>query len=129
MVSLHRRAGAVASDLAAANEALAKAATTDTLTALVDRRRLDAELGRLTSLARRHVRPRPIVFVDVDLFEPINDTLGHDVGDRLLVAISGALTVACRRADVAGRDRSVTERVGDAGARRARVRDRTPTAP
>jgi diguanylate cyclase (GGDEF)-like protein len=63
--------------------ALAIMAHTDPLTGLDNRRGLAARFA-----ARR---PRAVAIVDIDLFKRINDAFGHDVGDRVIVAVAGAL--------------------------------------
>lgn len=63
--------------------ALAIMARTDPLTGLDNRRGLEARFA-----ARR---PRAVAIVDIDLFKRVNDAFGHDVGDRVIVAVAGAL--------------------------------------
>ena len=63
--------------------ALAVMAQTDPLTGLENRRGLEARFA-----ARR---PRAVAIVDIDHFKRINDGFGHDVGDRVIVAVAGAL--------------------------------------
>jgi diguanylate cyclase len=66
--------------------ALAIMAQTDPLTGLENRRGLEARFA-----ARR---PRAVAIVDIDHFKRINDGFGHDVGDRVIVAVAGALRSA-----------------------------------
>lgn len=63
--------------------ALAIMAHTDPLTGLDNRR------GLAVRFAAR--RPRAVAIVDIDLFKRVNDDFGHDVGDRVIVAVAGAL--------------------------------------
>lgn len=66
--------------------ALAIMAQTDPLTGLENRRGLEARFaGR---------RPRAVAIVDIDHFKRVNDGFGHDVGDRVIVAVAGALRSA-----------------------------------
>lgn len=86
-----------------AEEALARAATTDYLTGLTNRRamlqRLEEEVGRV----RRNRRPFTILLADIDHFKRINDRHGHETGDHALVAIAVALRSMVRAQDVVAR--------------------------
>ncbi len=84
-------------------EVLEELATTDPLTGVANRRRLDDELERLVSRSRRYHLPLSVVLVDLDEFKAVNDTHGHDVGDQVLVATVDRLREAVRDADVLGR--------------------------
>jgi diguanylate cyclase (GGDEF)-like protein len=53
--------------------------------------------------AQRRSTPVAVLFIDLDGFKAINDQLGHDAGDALLVAFASRLTSALRRSDVTGR--------------------------
>lgn len=75
----------------------------DDLTGLYNRQGF-AELGeRQLKLARRMVRRVVLLYLDVDRFKTINDTLGHHVGDRALRRISNMMRAAFRRSDIMGR--------------------------
>lgn len=78
-------------------------ATTDPLTGIANRRRLDEELQRLVAQARRHDQPFSVILVDLDNFKAVNDSLGHDVGDEVLVATVERLQSAVRASDLQGR--------------------------
>ena len=78
-------------------------ATTDPLTGVANRRRLDDELGRLLAQSRRYDQPFSVVLIDVDCFKAVNDTHGHEVGDRVLVEVVDRLQAATRDADLLGR--------------------------
>lgn len=76
---------------------------TDPLTGLVNRRGALEAMRRETARARRHERPICIAFIDVDHFKAVNDTYGHAVGDKVLVALADVLTSSVRREDVVAR--------------------------
>jgi diguanylate cyclase (GGDEF)-like protein len=72
---------------------------TDPLTGCRNRRFFDEIIGRELQRHQRHGIPLSLVFVDVDHFKAINDTLGHDVGDRVLQQVAAFLLGRTREAD------------------------------
>ncbi|WP_245916767.1 diguanylate cyclase [Nocardioides gansuensis] len=80
-----------------------KLADTDSLTGLVNRRRLEADFDRLCALARRHHQPLALALLDIDHFKRVNDAHGHDVGDLVLRHLSDRLTAEFRGQDVVAR--------------------------
>lgn len=88
------------------DEALARLnalAVEDPLTGLANRRAFDAELAHATARAERDGTPLSVLLVDIDRFKAINDTRGHQAGDRVLVTAASVLREAVRRADVVAR--------------------------
>ena len=75
----------------------------DPLTGLSNRTHLRHELERLLATARRHSEPLAVVFIDLDRFKQINDTLGHEVGDLLLETVAERLRSVLRESDCVGR--------------------------
>ncbi|HQU16323.1 MAG: hypothetical protein B7Z66_09590 [Chromatiales bacterium 21-64-14] len=75
----------------------------DALTGLPNRRLLQERLGQAVAQTRRAGRMLAVLFVDLDHFKPINDSLGHDAGDELLKIVSGRLTEAVRESDIVAR--------------------------
>lgn len=82
---------------------LAEQATTDPLTGIANRRRLDDELGRLTAQSRRYGQPLSVVLIDLDLFKAVNDHYGHEIGDQVLIETVRRLAATVRDADLLGR--------------------------
>ncbi len=64
---------------------------TDALTGTRNRRFFDEVIGRELQRHRRYKTPLSIVFIDVDRFKTINDTLGHETGDRVLRDVAAFL--------------------------------------
>ncbi|HEX7444201.1 MAG TPA: EAL domain-containing protein, partial [Acidimicrobiales bacterium] len=82
---------------------LAHQATHDPLTGLPNRTLLLDRLDGALARSRRHDRRVAVLFLDLDHFKVVNDSLGHGLGDRLLVAISERLAVALRPGDTVAR--------------------------
>ena len=72
----------------------------DSLTGLPNRLMFKDYLNRATAAARRDMQGLAILFLDLDNFKRINDTLGHQAGDRLLEAFADRLSRHLREADV-----------------------------
>jgi diguanylate cyclase len=79
---------------------LARQARTDPLTGLANRRGWNEQLGRELAQARRSGRPVSVALLDIDDFKEINDSRGHQAGDRLLVASAAAWQGELREGDV-----------------------------
>jgi diguanylate cyclase (GGDEF)-like protein len=75
----------------------------DALTNLPNRLLLDARLNHAIEGAKRNNRHVAVIFIDLDHFKNINDSLGHDVGDQLLIAISNRLLNCIREGDTVAR--------------------------
>ena len=75
----------------------------DSLTGLSNRRFFTESIGQALELARRHQRLMAILFLDLDNFKRINDTLGHTVGDLLLKAVAERLLASVRGSDCVSR--------------------------
>jgi len=75
----------------------------DALTQLPNRALFNRQLGHAVARAARHERRLAVLFIDLDRFKIINDTLGHDAGDRLLQEMSRRLALSLRRTDVVSR--------------------------
>lgn len=82
-----------------ANDLLHHLATIDELTNIANARRFRVVLAQEWQRARRARTPISLLMVDVDLFKPFNDTLGHQRGDDCLVGVAGVLRETASRAD------------------------------
>lgn len=76
---------------------------TDAMTGLHNRRYFHDAARRLLSSASRHDFPVSVIIADIDHFKKVNDTYGHDVGDRALQAFARSLLNAVRTEDVLAR--------------------------
>ncbi len=82
---------------------LAYRAQHDPLTGLPNRARLDEEILEALRWGRRRGRDVALMFCDLDHFKVVNDSLGHDAGDALLVAVGRRLAGALDPGEVLGR--------------------------
>jgi diguanylate cyclase (GGDEF)-like protein/PAS domain S-box-containing protein len=78
-------------------------ARTDMLTGLSNRRAFYEALQMERARAARYGRPITLAYVDLDNFKRVNDTLGHAVGDELLVCVADLLRQTLRLSDTVGR--------------------------
>jgi len=109
---IHSRDGEVAGavmvfqDVSAARalaERLVHQAGHDSLTNLPNRMLLNDRLYQGVSAAHRHQDSLALIFLDVDRFKQVNDSLGHPVGDLLLQSIAARLTACLRESDTVSR--------------------------
>lgn len=86
-----------------ANYELSRMAMMDTLTQLPNRRlfqqHLEVAMGRTTRMGNSLA----VAFIDLDDFKPINDTLGHHIGDEVLLEVAKRLNAAVRGCDIVAR--------------------------
>jgi diguanylate cyclase (GGDEF)-like protein/PAS domain S-box-containing protein len=82
---------------------LQKAALTDPLTGLANRRCFEDRLEHALEIAARQSQPCSLMSMDMDGFKQVNDDLGHQAGDALLVAVSQRLRSALRQSDTIAR--------------------------
>ncbi len=75
----------------------------DALTGLYNRRAIEDYLKQELERVKRYRRQMSLLMLDLDFFKNINDTYGHDFGDRVLVAIANVLRTNIRELDFAGR--------------------------
>ena len=84
-------------------EELEHQANHDALTGLANRNLLKDRLKQALALAHRYKRPFSLTFIDLDNFKLINDSLGHDIGDRLLKLAAGRLAACVQEGDTVAR--------------------------
>jgi diguanylate cyclase (GGDEF)-like protein len=82
---------------------MAHSAEHDFLTGLPNRMLLNDRVGQAVALAKRHMRKVAVLFLDLDGFKHINDSLGHPVGDKLLQSIAIRLVDCVRGSDSVSR--------------------------
>jgi diguanylate cyclase (GGDEF)-like protein len=82
---------------------LERRAQYDELTLLPNRRLFIQQLEKALGRSQRSGRPLAVLFVDLDKFKSVNDTLGHDVGDELLRQVAIRMTSNLRVGDFTGR--------------------------
>jgi diguanylate cyclase (GGDEF)-like protein/PAS domain S-box-containing protein len=86
-----------------AEEALVRMANHDALTGLPNRALLQDRLAHAIAQAQRSGRQVGVMFIDLDRFKHVNDSLGHEAGDQLIVEIARRLSRALRESDTVAR--------------------------
>jgi diguanylate cyclase (GGDEF)-like protein len=86
-----------------AREKLKQLATRDSLTGLFNRRGMEDLLEREFSRGRRYDTPLALLFIDCDNFKMVNDSYGHNCGDKLLQHIAYQMIEMTRKEDVVSR--------------------------
>lgn len=84
-------------------KAMSYKAERDPLTGLPNRALLTDRLAQSIELAQRHQKRVAVMFLDLDRFKGINDSLGHAVGDRLLQSVASRLQAGLRHSDTVSR--------------------------
>jgi diguanylate cyclase (GGDEF)-like protein len=92
-----------ADDKKKADDRIEYLASHDSLTNLPNREMFNELLRHAIEVASRHERRFALLFIDLDRFKVINDSLGHDAGDALLVEVSKRLRAVLRASDVVAR--------------------------
>ena len=90
-------------ELSLANAKLEQLATTDPLTGIGNRRRMTSQITLELERSRRHRHPLSLLMADIDHFKLVNDSHGHDTGDRAIVAVARTLSLGVRSIDLASR--------------------------
>ncbi len=100
---LESQTAKLARSLAVANQELSQQALQDSLTKLPNRTLLEDRLDQVIYKAARSHSRFALMFLDLDGFKAINDSLGHHVGDLLLIEVAHRLRVALRAQDTVAR--------------------------
>jgi diguanylate cyclase (GGDEF)-like protein len=103
VATLQRNLTRTVTKLRATRDDLAHLASTDVLTGVYSRRWWFDLAEKEYSRSRRYDRTFSLLMADLDWFKQINDTFGHDVGDRVLGQFGDMLRQTCRQPDVIGR--------------------------
>ncbi len=102
-ISLEREVSDRTHELVRANNRLNELAHRDILTGLANRALFESRLQQACARAQRHAGRFAVLFVDLDQFKTINDSLGHEAGDRLLQEVSKRLQGRLRTEDTLAR--------------------------
>jgi len=81
-------------------EDLFEMANNDALTGLANRRVFEGRIDSMLDSARRHKRPMSLASMDLDFFKQVNDTFGHDEGDRVLQKVAAIMKKTVRSSDL-----------------------------
>jgi diguanylate cyclase (GGDEF)-like protein len=93
----------LADALAESRHALATRGATDPLTGLANRRAFQERLRAEVKRARRYGSPLALAILDLDRFKRVNETYGHEVGDRVLTEVARRLTTITRAGELVAR--------------------------
>jgi diguanylate cyclase (GGDEF)-like protein len=85
------------------NAVLKNQATTDSLTGIFNRRKFLELLSSKIQEAKRYGTPLALIFFDIDHFKLVNDSYGHEVGDRVLKEIASIVSGMIRQTDIFAR--------------------------
>jgi diguanylate cyclase (GGDEF)-like protein len=85
------------------NQLLEALSVTDGLTGLFNRNKLNAIISDQLARYKRNKRPFSVLMIDIDHFKTLNDSLGHIVGDEVIVAVAKKISQSIRSVDFAAR--------------------------
>jgi len=89
--------------LKASQQQLENLARVDSLTGLANRRQFDERVGIAVARSRRHGTPLALLYMDIDHFKHINDSLGHLAGDAVLKEFALRVSTCVRTGDLVAR--------------------------
>ena len=78
-------------------------ASTDTLTGLLNRRAFVERIEKARAMSDKQLFPLSVLLLDVDHFKKVNDTVGHDAGDAVLLGVANVLSNMARKSDFVAR--------------------------
>ncbi|MFO7649665.1 diguanylate cyclase [Halomonas campaniensis] len=103
LMQAHRQQAELIRELEATRDELARHASTDPLTGLLNRRAFEQRLQQEVALMQRGASSSSLMLIDLDHFKTVNDTLGHKAGDEVIVRFAYMCREVFRQADVIGR--------------------------
>ena len=86
-------------ELSTANQRLSDLASRDALTNLLNRREMDRLLRDAVARSQELKTPLSVILMDIDHFKEVNDTYGHDMGDKVLLVVADAISHTIRGSD------------------------------
>ena len=86
-------------ELHTANQRLSQLASRDALTNLLNRREMERLLSMAVENSQAEKTPLSVILIDIDHFKGINDTYGHDMGDKVLLMVAEAISHTIRGSD------------------------------
>lgn len=86
-------------ELYTANQRLSQLASRDALTNLLNRREMERVLKEAVAYAQEHRTPLSVILMDIDHFKGVNDTYGHDMGDKVILTVADAISRTIRGSD------------------------------
>ena len=99
LINLNLENASLLKNLSSANKILSDLATHDPLTKIDNRRLFYINLENSVKRAERNHQVLALFFLDLDHFKVVNDTYGHDIGDKLLLLVAQKLKEAVREVD------------------------------
>ncbi|WP_258364076.1 GGDEF domain-containing protein [Halomonas sp. LBP4] len=103
LMQAHREQAELIRELEATKRELTRHAATDPLTGLLNRRAFEQRFAQEVALIQRGALPAAILLIDLDYFKKVNDTLGHQAGDEVILKFAKLCREVFRQIDVIGR--------------------------
>ena len=85
------------------HQEIERIATIDQLTGIYNRHKFEELFALESERSRRFLQPLSLILIDIDHFKSVNDTHGHDVGDKVLVQLAATVQENIRKIDVFAR--------------------------
>lgn len=85
------------------NQEIERIATVDQLTGIYNRHKFEELFALESERSRRFLQPLSLILIDIDHFKSVNDTYGHDIGDKVLVQLAATVQENIRKIDIFAR--------------------------